>query len=46
MSGPIQLDVITTLPAGSVGEMVYLDHPTDNAQDGVYVYNASGWQKL
>lgn len=46
VGGLLQLQVVDALPAGVLGQLVYLDHPADPAQDGVYVYNAAGWQKL
>jgi hypothetical protein len=46
LKGALKLPVYTTLPAGSIGEIVYFDHATDNSQDGIYVHNGSGWQKL
>lgn len=46
LTGPLQLPVYSSLPSGAVGELIYLDHPTDDNQDGAYVYTGSGWQKL
>lgn len=46
IGGPLQLHVVTSLPSGATGQMLYYDHPSDSSQDGVYVYGSSGWQKL
>lgn len=46
LTGPLKLPVYSTLPGGEPGDLIFYDHQTDNNQDGVYVYTASGWQKL
>ncbi len=46
LEGPLKLPVYTSLPSGNVGELIYYDHPSDSAQDGAYIHNASDWQKL
>jgi len=46
LAGPLQLPVYDTLPAGNIGELIYLDHPADDSQDGAYIYKSTGWQKL
>lgn len=46
LSGPLQLHVVSSLPAGEVGQVLYLDHPSDDSQDGAYLYTGGGWQPL
>jgi hypothetical protein len=46
LSGALQLKVVASLPSGNVGDVIYLDHPTDDTQDGAYVYTSAGWQSL
>lgn len=46
LSGALQLPIFTTLPSGNVGELIYLDHPSDDSQDGAYIKTAAGWQQL
>ncbi len=46
IGGALQLNIFTSLPAGAVGQVIYYDHPSDDNQDGAYVYTSSGWQKL
>lgn len=46
VGGALQLHVFTSLPAGAAGQVIYYDHPSDDNQDGAYVYTSSGWQKL
>lgn len=46
LTGALQLPVLSSLPSGNVGELLYLDHPSDDSQDGAYVRTAAGWQKL
>lgn len=45
LSGPLKLPVHTTLPAGSLGDLIYYDHPSNDSMDGVYVFTSFGWQK-
>ena len=46
LTGPLQLPVYTSLPSGSTGALIYFDHPSDDLQDGAYIYNATSWLKL
>ncbi len=46
LTGPLQLPVYTSLPGGAAGHLIYFDHPTDDNQDGAYVYTGTGWQQL
>ena len=46
LGGPLQLQVVDSLPDGALGQMLYLEHPTVPSLDGVYVYGASGWSKV
>ncbi|MBD3266463.1 hypothetical protein GF373_07310 [bacterium] len=45
IAGPLQLPVVGSLPSGNVGELMYLDHPSDDNQDGLYVKTAAGWEQ-
>ncbi|MBI1389273.1 MAG: hypothetical protein GC154_12580 [bacterium] len=42
----LQLKVVNALPSAGVGQIIYLDHTSDDGQDGVYVMTGAGWQKL
>lgn len=46
LSGPLKLPIYASLPSGNVGELIYFDHPSDDNQDGAYIYTSSGWQQL
>lgn len=46
LSGPLRMPVQSSLPGGEIGDLIYYDHPTDDNQDGAYVYTAAGWKPL
>ncbi len=46
LKGSLKLPVYTSLPDGSVGELIYFDHTSDDNQDGAYIYTSAGWQQL
>lgn len=46
IGGPMQLQVVTALPSGALGQLIYLDHPSNPSLSGVYVYSSSGWSQL
>lgn len=45
LSGPLKLPIFSSLPSGETGDLIYLDHPSDNALDGAYIHCATEWQK-
>ncbi len=46
LTAPLQLSVHTSLPSGSLGQVIYFDHQSDDSQDGLYVYTSTGWTQL
>lgn len=46
LSGALQLKVYSSLPSGAVGQLIYLDHPTNDSLDGAYIHGATEWRKL
>ena len=34
-----------SLPSGETGDLIYLDHPADDAQDGSYIRGATDWRR-
>ncbi|MGI6454920.1 MAG: hypothetical protein ACOX5R_04785 [bacterium] len=46
LAGALKLSIHSSLPEGTLGDLIYLDHPSDDSQDGAYIYTGSGWVKL
>ncbi|MBN2326319.1 MAG: hypothetical protein JXR73_04130 [Candidatus Omnitrophica bacterium] len=45
LTGPLKLPVYSSLPSGETGDLIYLDHPADDAQDGAYIRDATDWRR-
>jgi len=46
LTGSLKLPVVSSLPSGAMGELLYYNIPNDATASGAYVYSASGWVKL